>query len=78
MEFITGASAIAVWQLGDKNSPMPHVQRLFIICMGFVVIPSTYVLNREVTKHIIVMENWCKGIKSVFMSEEELTPLVER
>ena len=71
MEFLTGASVIAVWLLGDQSSPLPHTQRLFIQCMAFVVTPFTYIFNREVTKQVITMDNWFVGIKSVFFLQEK-------
>ena len=36
------------------------------IFLYFVIIPCTYVLNREVTKRIILMESWYQGVKSIF------------
>ena len=87
MEFITGAAIIVVWsqkwrfeeekENSHEETPFTHVERLLIQCMGFVVIPSTYVLNREVTKQIIALENWFMGLKSIFMSREQLEPILE-
>lgn len=58
-----------------------HWTYLIDVCLVFVIIPCTYVLNREVTKQIIVLGNWYQGIKSMFMSKSSQTnqilPLVE-
>ena len=78
MEFISGVTVIAVWLLKEQKSPLTYVQKLFIQCMIFLVIPATYVLNREVTKQIIVLENWCTGMKSIFMSREQVVPLINQ
>ena len=78
MEFISGVTVIAVWLLKEQKSPLTYVQKLFIQCMIFLVIPTTYVLNREVTKQIIVLENWCTGMKSIFMSREQVVPLINQ
>ena len=58
-----------------------HWTYLIDVCLVFVIIPCTYVLNREVTKQIIVLGNWYQGIKSMFMSKasqtNQILPLVE-
>ena len=48
-----------------------HWAYLIDVSLVFVVIPCTYVLNREVTKQIIVVGNWYQGIKSVFCSKRQ-------
>ena len=88
MEFITGAAMIVVWtqkwryesekESSLEETPYTHVERLLIHCMGFVVIPLTYILNREVTKQVIAVENWLMGLKSIFMSREQLEPILDR
>ena len=68
-EFISGILIQALRLLG-KNGYLygKTFQWLFYIdiFLYFVVIPCTYVLKREVTKQIILMENWYQGIKSIF------------
>ena len=78
MEFIMGSAAIAIWHLGNKSLPVPHLLTLFIITMAFIVVPFTYVLDREVTKQIIVLENWFIGIKSAFMPQPQVAPILDR
>ena len=53
---------------------------LIDVCLVFVIIPCTYVLNCEVTKQIIVFGNWYQGLKSIFVSNapqsNQILPLV--
>ena len=78
MEFLVGVYIISAWLLRDKKAPGSEIERLLSHSVAFVVIPSTYVLNRETTKQIIVLENWFMAIRSVFMSREVVAPLLER
>ena len=55
-----------------------NIIRLVNWIIGFIIIPCTYVLNREVTKQIIVLENWIAGIRSVWMSNEDRNREIER
>ena len=49
--------------------------RLFDICLIFIVLPSTYILNRETTKEIIALRNWYQGIKSIFVINVQVEPV---
>ena len=49
-----------------------------IIILVFVVTPCTYILNRETTKQIIVLENWFKGVRAIFMRTSEAQSEVDR
>ena len=51
-----------------------YVVDIFLV---FVVIPFTYVLNREITKQIIIIDNWYEGIRSVFCGKNLPTPVVD-
>ena len=51
---------------------------LFIQFIAFVIIPCTYVLNRETTKQIIVLENWLNGLKATIMKLEDAEVKVQR
>ena len=64
LEFLTGIFVILVRVY--KINQLIHWAYLIDVCLVFVVIPCTYVLNREVTKQIIVFGNWYQGIKSIF------------
>ena len=77
MEFITGLTVIAIWAYGDKSAPIPYWQMFFLMFMVFIVVPSTYVLNREVTKQIIVLENWCMGFQSAFKTNGQVAPVTD-
>ena len=77
MEFITGLTVIIIWAFGDKSAPIPYWQMFFLMFMVFIVVPSTYVLNREVTKQIIVLENWCMGFRSAFKTNGQVAPVTD-
>ena len=43
-----------------------------------VITPCTYILNRETTKQIIVLENWFTGVRAIFMRTTEAQSEVDR
>ena len=65
-----------VWAFGGENTH--RISGVFVPILTFVVTPSTYILNRETTKQIIVFENWFKGLRSTFMTPQEAQAEVER
>ena len=71
-----GISLIMVWAFGGENTH--RISGVFVPILTFVVTPSTYILNRETTKQIIVFENWFKGLRSTFMTPQEAQAEVER
>ena len=73
IEFIVGNSLIAVAHWGNKRFLPWH--RLFDLGLMFVVLPCTYVLNREVTKQIISLRNWSQGIRSIFLPTGQVAPM---
>ena len=75
LEFLNGLVGIAFWQIGRRS--YFHLWRLWGQTLSFVLIPSAYILNREVTKQIIVLEDWFSGIKSVFLSRNDAEAIVE-
>ena len=76
-ECLEGALIILVWALnfGEKSH---KISGLLIPFFTLVAIPSTYILNRETTKQMIVMEDWLKGLRSTFMNAEEAQAEVAR
>ena len=76
LEFIIGVSVILLFTTGANVSV--HLIRLMVWVLGLVIVPFIYVLNREVTKEIIALENWYEGIKSVFLSVDEAEEVVHR
>ena len=76
MECMEGISLIMVWAFGGENTH--RISGVFVPILTFVVTPSTYILNRETTKQIIVFENWFKGLRSTFMTPQEAQAEVER
>ena len=77
MEFCTGIGVILAWAFAGEKSISIHVYRIFLTIISFIVTPFTYILNREVTKQIIVLENWMKGIKTTIMNGQEAAELLE-
>ena len=77
LECLEGATIILVWALGfgKKTHKISGLIGPFIL---FVATPCTYILNRETTKQLIVMENWLKGLRSTFMNAEEAQAEVNR
>ena len=71
-----GIGAIVVWVfIGNESF---QLYGLFLQILGLIIIPCTYILNRETTKQIIVLENWMKGIQSCFMTIEEAQSEIQR
>ena len=77
LECLEGATIILVWALGfgKKSHKVSGIIGPLIV---FIATPCTYILNRETTKQIIVMENWLKGLRSTFMNAEETQAEVAR
>ena len=75
MEFCTGIGVILAFLFAGEKSI--HIYRISIVIIGFIVTPFTYILNREVTKQVIVLENWMKGIKTTIMNGQEAAELLE-
>ena len=44
----------------------------------FVIVPCTYILNRETTKQIIVLEDLLNGLKATVMKREDVEVRVQR
>ena len=68
-EFISGIFVLVLGLLrenGHISIKTFHSLYYIDIFLYFVIIPCTYVLNREVTKRIILMESWYQGVKSIF------------
>ena len=76
LECMGGIGAIVVWVfIGNESF---QLYGLFLQILGLIIIPCTYILNRETTKQIIVLENWMKGIQSTFMTVEEAQSEIQR
>ena len=65
-----------IWAFAEEKTF--RFSGLFIVLVTFVVIPCTYILNRETTKQIIVLENWLSGLKATIMKREDAEVIVER
>ena len=71
---MSGFVTILYWLTGVNNH---QLWRLWSQTLGFVIIPATYILNRDVTKQIIVLENWYTEIISALSSTNKAEALVE-
>ena len=76
LEFSVGVSVLVFWLLMGKE--YRNLLLLVNWTIIFIILPCTYVLNREVTTQIIAMESWVSGIRSIFMSKEEQDREIER
>jgi len=77
LEFSVGMGVLIFWFFVGNNEYMNYL-RLFNWSTYLIILPFMYILNREVTKTIIIMENWVAGIRSIFMSREQQNQEVER
>ena len=68
LEFVSGMFVLLARVL--KISNLIHWSYLIDVCLVFVVIPCTYLLNREITKQIIVFGNWYQGFRSIFCEKK--------
>ena len=76
MECVEGFTIILIWLLGGEKSH--SISGVVVPLISFVAIPCTYILNRETTKQIIVLENWFKGMRSTFLTTQEAQIEVDR
>ena len=77
LEFSVGMGVLIFWFFVGNNEYLNFL-RLFNWTIYLIILPFMYILNREVTKTIIIMENWVAGIRSIFMSREQQNQEVER
>ena len=76
LECVEGVGIMLIWAFAEEKAF--RLSGLFIVLVTFVVIPCTYILNRETTKQIIVLENWLSGLKATIMKREDAEVIVER
>ena len=76
MECLEGLSIILIWAIAGKKSN--SVSGILVPLLTFVAIPYTYILNRETTKQLIVLENWMKGLRSIFLTAQNAQAEVNR
>ena len=76
LECMEGTCIMLFWAFGGEKSA--RVCSLLITILIFIITPCTYILNRETTKQIIVLENWFKGVRAIFMRTSEAQSEVER
>ena len=55
-----------------------RISAMLIQLNALIITPCTYILNRETTKQIIVLENWLNGLKSTVMKREDAEVKVQR
>ena len=76
LECIEGTCILLFLVFGGEKSI--RVCSLLITILIFIITPWTYILNRETTKQIIVLESWFKGIRAIFMGTSEAQSEVDR
>ena len=65
-----------VWAFAEEKTY--RISGLFIQIIAFVITPCSYVLNRETTKQIIVLEDLLNGLKAMVMKREDVEVKVQR
>ena len=72
LEFITGGFGIAIY-FGfqfERFATRNLIENLAIwgwiidTCLNFIIIPSSYILNNEVNKALIIAHGWYKSLRS--------------
>ena len=76
IETTASFALVITWLFASERSI--HLFRTFIILVAFVFTPSTYILNRETTKQIIILENWLEGLQAIFLPFQQAQDVVER
>ena len=76
LECIEGISIMLVWAFAEGQQF--RVSALLIQLNALIITPCTYILNRETTKQIIVLENWLSGLKATVMNLEDAESKVQR
>ena len=69
LEFVAGNSTTLILLLEGKK--IKKWVLLMDVLTFYILIPATYVINRDITKQIIILNDWYKGIKSVFVSDRK-------
>ena len=76
LEFIAGLVALAVnLEIHDPESNVDFITCGVIVdaLLNFIIIPSSYIMNNEVMKKIIIAEGWCRSIGR-HMLPKKVTP----
>ena len=63
IEFITGLIALGMkFQTENPDTNTELILSIFVIdgFLNFIVIPSSYLLNTDIIKRVIITEGWCK------------------
>ena len=76
MECFEGISMVMVWAFAEEKAF--RISALIIQFVVLVLTPCTYILNRETTKQIIVLEDWLNGLKATVLKREDAEVKVNR
>ena len=69
LEFVAGNSTTLILLL--EGTKIKKWVLLMDVLTFYILIPATYVINRDITKQIIILNDWSKGIKSIFVSDRK-------
>ena len=61
LEFCTGAVGVGIRLLNGLDVDIIRWVVFVDTCLNFIIIPSSYILNNEVNKKLIIADGWCKG-----------------
>ena len=65
VELVAGWCLLIIRFLIDHDNKTLKMWMWFAdTCLYFIIIPSTYVINNEVTKEVIILENWHEGARN--------------
>ena len=76
LECFVGISIIFVWAFAEEKGF--RISGLFIQFFMLAIVPCTYILNRETTKQIIVLEDLLNGLKATVMRREDAEVKIQR
>ena len=76
LECIEGISIMLVWAFAEGQSF--QISAMLIQLNALIITPCTYILNRETTKQIIVLENWLSGLKATVLKLEDAESKVQQ
>ena len=76
LECFVGISIIFVWAFAEEKGF--RISGLFIQFFMLAIVPCTYILNRETTKQIIVLEDFLSGLKATVMRREDAEEKIQR
>ena len=70
LEFTTGVGGVVIRLFNDLDIDIINWLVFIDVCLNFIIIPSSYILNNEVNKKLIIANGWCKGFRRLFQTNK--------